>query len=53
MRRFRMRSDMQQGIVVMQEWEDLGCATYQSDVRLQRRLRSLSNGQNKLETSKF
>ena len=30
--RFRMRSGMPQGIVVMREWEDLGCATYQSHV---------------------
>ena len=26
MERFRMRSDMAQGIVVMREWKDLGCA---------------------------
>ena len=30
--RFRMRSGMPQGIVVMREWEDLGCAAYQSHV---------------------
>ena len=30
--RFRMRSGMPQGIVVMSEWEDLGCAAYQSHV---------------------
>ena len=30
--RFRMRSDMLQGIVVMREWEDLGCAAYRSHV---------------------
>ena len=29
---FRMRSGMPQGIVVMREWEDLGCAAYQSHV---------------------
>ena len=29
-RRFRMRNCMPQGIVVMCEWEDLGCAAYQS-----------------------
>ena len=27
-----MRSGMPQGIVVMHEWEDLGCAAYQSHV---------------------
>ena len=31
--RFRMRSGMPQGIVVMREWEDLGCAAYQSHVQ--------------------
>ena len=31
-RRFRMRSGMPQGIVVMREWEDLGCAANQSHV---------------------
>ena len=31
-RRFRMHSGMLQGIVVMREWEDLGCAAYQSHV---------------------
>ena len=30
--RFSMRSVMPQGIVVMCEWEDLGCAAYQSHV---------------------
>ena len=30
--RFTMRSGMPQGIVVMHEWEDLGCAAYQSHV---------------------
>ena len=30
--RLRMRSGMPQGIVVMREWEELGCATYQSHV---------------------
>ena len=30
--RFRMRSGMPQGIVVMREWEDLGCAAHQSHV---------------------
>ena len=30
--RFRMRSGMPKGIVVMREWEDLGCAAYQSHV---------------------
>ena len=30
--RFRMRSGMPQGIVVMRELEDLGCAAYQSHV---------------------
>ena len=30
--RFRMHSGMPQGIVVMREWEDLGCAAYQSHV---------------------
>ena len=30
--RFRMRSGMPQGIVVMREWEDLRCAAYQSHV---------------------
>ena len=30
--RFRMGSGMPQGIVVMREWEDLGCAAYQSHV---------------------
>ena len=30
--RFRIRSGMPQEIVVMQEWEDLGCAEYQSHV---------------------
>ena len=30
--RFRMRSGMPQGIVVMREWEDLGCAAFQSHV---------------------
>ena len=30
--RVRMRSGMPQGIVVMHEWEDLGCAAYQSHV---------------------
>ena len=30
--RFRMRIGMPQEIVVMQEWEDLGCAAYQSHV---------------------
>ena len=30
--RFRMRSGMPQGIVVMREWEDLGCSAYQSHV---------------------
>ena len=30
--RFRRRSGMPQGIVVMPEWEDLGCAAYQSHV---------------------
>ena len=30
--RFRMRSGMPQGIVVMCEWEDLGCAANQSHV---------------------
>ena len=30
--RFRMRSDVRQGIVVMREWEDLGYAAYQSHV---------------------
>ena len=29
---FRMPSGMPQGIVVMREWEDLGCAAYQSHV---------------------
>ena len=28
-----MRSGMPQGIVVMREWEDLGCAAYQSHVQ--------------------
>ena len=28
--RFRMRSGMPQGNVVMREWEDLGCAAYQT-----------------------
>ena len=27
-----MRSGMPEGIVVMREWEDLGCAAYQSHV---------------------
>ena len=36
--RFRMRSGRPQGIVVMREWEDLGCAAYQSHVH-PRRLR--------------
>ena len=30
--RFRMRSGMPQGIVVMRDWEDLGCTAYQSHV---------------------
>ena len=30
--RFRMRSGMPQGIVVMREWEDLECAAYESHV---------------------
>ena len=30
--RFRMRSGILQGIVVMREWGDLGCAAYQSHV---------------------
>ena len=30
--RFRMHSGIPQGIVVMREWEDLGCAAYQSHV---------------------
>ena len=30
--RFSMRSGMPQGMVVMREWEDLGCAAYQSHV---------------------
>ena len=30
--RFRMRNGMPQGIVVMREWKDLGCAAYQSHV---------------------
>ena len=30
--RFRMRGGMPQGIVVMREWEDLGCTAYQSHV---------------------
>ena len=30
--RFKMRSGMLQGIVVMREWEDLGCTAYQSHV---------------------
>ena len=30
--KFRMRSGMPQGIVVVREWEDLGCAAYQSHV---------------------
>ena len=30
--RFRMRSGIPHGIVVMREWEDLGCAAYQSHV---------------------
>ena len=30
---FRMRSGMPQGIVVMREWEDLGCAVNQSHVQ--------------------
>ena len=30
--RFRMRSGMSQGVVVMREWENLGCAAYQSHV---------------------
>ena len=30
--RFSMRSGMLQGIVVIREWEDLGCAAYQSHV---------------------
>ena len=30
--RFSMRCGMPQGIVVMPEWEDLGCAAYQSHV---------------------
>ena len=30
--RFRMRSGMPQGIVVMREWEELGCAAFQSHV---------------------
>ena len=30
---FRMPSGMPQGIVVMREWEDLGCAAYQSHVQ--------------------
>ena len=29
---FRMRSGMPRGIVVMREWEILGCAAYQSHV---------------------
>ena len=32
-RRFRMRSGMPQGIVVMREWKDLGCVAYQSHVQ--------------------
>ena len=28
-----MRSGMPQGIVVMREWEDLGCAAYLSNVQ--------------------
>ena len=30
--RFRMRRGMPQGIVVIREWEDLGCVAYQSHV---------------------
>ena len=30
--RIRMRSGMSQGIVVVCEWEDLGCAAYQSHI---------------------
>ena len=30
--RFRMRSGIPQGIVVIREWEDLGCAANQSQV---------------------
>ena len=30
--RFKIHSGMPQGIVVMREWEDLGCAAYQSHV---------------------
>ena len=30
--RFRMRSGMPRGVVVMREWGDLGCAAYQSHV---------------------
>ena len=30
--RFSIRSGMLQGIVVMREWEDLGCTVYQSHV---------------------
>ena len=30
--RFRVRSGMPRGIVVMREWEDLGCAAYQRHV---------------------
>ena len=30
--RFRMRSGTPQGMVVMREWKDLGCAAYQSHV---------------------
>ena len=31
--RFRTRSGVPQGIVVKREWEDLGCAAYQSHVQ--------------------
>ena len=30
--RFSMHSGMPQGIVVMRQWKDLGCAAYQSHV---------------------
>ena len=30
--RFRMRSGMLQGIMVLHEWEDLGCTAYQSHI---------------------
>ena len=31
--RFRIGSDMPQGIAVMRGWKDLGCAAYQSHVK--------------------